>query len=239
MNLEEIKNTLENAIVEDLDRSFDYFLKVLPAASPKREQLLLLKGQYSDWKKRETEGVITREEAGVGVTRTRKALLEMTAGLTEGDFAEKQEQAPPIAAAVPKFTVIYDLADQPHCTKLNRHLNLLHKILKKIRVYNVHEIGEGNPVEAAVENLKDTDYILVLITANLFNSLDWFEMVYQAIGERRRVIPILVSKYEIDDDTGLNKLRSLPTMGRWVSDFASEDEAYSDIVSSLKKLLKN
>ncbi|MDX1911060.1 MAG: trypsin-like peptidase domain-containing protein [Saprospiraceae bacterium] len=139
-------------------------------------------------------------------------------------------------SAVPKFVVVYDVADTPQCQALNKHLNIL-KITKKIRVYNVHEALPGeDPVVRATNELSDADYILALVTVNLFNAAEWFGMVYEAMEKGRRIIPIRIEKADIEG-TGLEKMKSLPTMGRSISDFPSPDAAYTDVVGELKKLL--
>ena len=56
------------------------------------------------------------------------------------------------------------------------------------------------------------------------------------MGEGRRIIPIRMEKADFDG-TGLEKLKSLPSMNRAVSEFRSPDEAFMDIVTELKKLL--
>jgi hypothetical protein len=160
----------------------------------------------------------------------------MTSSLSEADFETKRPgplQIP--AAAVPKFVIIYAPEDEPHCKMLNRHLNVL-KLMKKIRVYNVNETLATDLVAQAKAEIADADYLLVLITVNLFNASDWFEVMYNALGEGRRMIPIRIEKADFEG-TGLEKLKSLPSMGKAVSEFTNTDSAYTDIVSELKKLL--
>ncbi|MCY7330184.1 MAG: toll/interleukin-1 receptor domain-containing protein, partial [Saprospiraceae bacterium] len=144
---------------------------------------------------------------------------------------------PPVRplSAVPKFVIVYDLADTPKSNLLNKHLNVL-KFTRKIRVYNVQEDTGGDLLAAAETELADADYLLVLVTVNIFNSPQWFELVSKALEQGRRVIPILVEKADYDG-TGLEKLRSLPSLGRAVSDFPNLDAAYADIVTELRKLL--
>ncbi|TNE60591.1 MAG: TIR domain-containing protein [Bacteroidetes bacterium] len=139
-------------------------------------------------------------------------------------------------SAVPKFVVVYDNQDTPHLEALKRHLFIL-KATKKIRLYNVHEAGAGEDIQArAATELSDADYILVLITPNLFNTETWFNLVIEALANGKRVIPVYIEKLDIDG-TGLEKLKSLPTMNRTVSDFPNTDAAYADIVTEIKKLL--
>jgi hypothetical protein len=50
------------------------------------------------------------------------------------------------------------------------------------------------------------------------------------------MIPIRIEKADLEG-TGLEKLKSLPSMGKAVSECANTDSAYAEIVSELKKLL--
>ncbi len=149
--------------------------------------------------------------------------------------------APPTPAAgavgaVPKFVVVYDAQDTPLAQTLNKHLFIL-KATKKIQVYNVHEAPAGEDVQArATAELASADYILALITPNLFNEETWFGLILNALQEGKRVIPIRLEKVDIDG-TGLEKLKALPTMNRTISDFPNTDAAYADIVAEVKKLV--
>jgi V8-like Glu-specific endopeptidase len=139
--------------------------------------------------------------------------------------------------AIPRFIVLYDELDKQLCDRLNNHLFVL-KSTKKIEAYNVHRAKAGEDVEArAREELAKADYVLILITANLFNEeAPWFGMAIEALQQGKRVIPIRLDKVNFDG-TGLEKLRALPTMNRAVSEFANADEGYDDIVQEIKKLL--
>lgn len=143
-------------------------------------------------------------------------------------------QAP--VSAIPKFVVVYDIADDAYCKLLNKHLNVL-KITKKLRVYNVNEAGaDEDPLVRAEKELADADYLVPLVTVNLFSS-DWFGIVFDAIEKGRRMIPIRINNADMEG-TGLEKLRGLPTLNRSVADFPNQDAAYTDIVGEIKKLLQ-
>jgi V8-like Glu-specific endopeptidase len=156
---------------------------------------------------------------------------------------EPAKPAPTTAAAspkptnaTPKFVVVYDAKDSPHCATFNKHLFIL-KATKKIQLYNVQDAPAGEDLVARAEQeLAVADYVLVLITPNLFNEETWFQLIMGALEMGKRVIPIHIEKLDIDG-TGLEKLKSLPTMNRTVSDFPNSDAAYADIVSEIKKLV--
>ena len=155
--------------------------------------------------------------------------------VTSNPPANKPAESAPINA-VPKFVVVYDAQDTPHCKAFNKHLFIL-KATKKIQIYNIHEAPPGEELKAKAEaELATADYVMVLITPNLFNEETWFTMILSALEAGKRVIPVHIEKLDIDG-TGLEKLKALPTMNRTVSDFPNVDAAYADIVTEIKKLV--
>lgn len=135
----------------------------------------------------------------------------------------------------PKFVVVFDHADLAHFQTLNRHLFIL-KANKKIRLYQVHE-ALGQDIYARAESeLNDADYVLALITSNIFNDGAWYELIMKALQTGKRVIPVRIEKFDIEG-SGLEKLKSLPTMNRSVSDFPNIDSAFADIVAEIKKVV--
>lgn len=236
--LPEVKKDLEGFLqISDPSKALQYLQGLLPDSSEKRTQTILLESRLGQANKAHQNGQIKFEDQQLVIANVVAAILDMTNGLSESDFDTKPSaSAQPPVAAVPKFVVIYALEDEPHCKMLNKHLNVL-KFLKKINVYNVNEnLGGGDLVARAKTEMADADYLLVLITPNLFNSPDWFPFMYDALGEGRRMIPLLIEKYEFGG-IGLEKLKSLPSMGKAVSDFANADSAYAEIVGELRKLL--
>jgi hypothetical protein len=233
----DIKKAVEEFLqMSESGKALQYIQGLLPEGSDKRTQTILLESRLGQANKAFQNGQIEFKEQQLVHANVVAAILEMTSSLSEADFETKRPgplQIP--AAAVPKFVIIYAPEDEPHCKMLNRHLNVL-KLMKKIRVYNVNETLATDLVAQAKAEIADADYLLVLITVNLFNASDWFEVMYNALGEGRRMIPIRIEKADFEG-TGLEKLKSLPSMGKAVSEFTNTDSAYTDIVSELKKLL--
>jgi hypothetical protein len=232
----ELKDILRKLLVDDLDLALQTAKSALPESTPKARQVLLLAAQQADLKKSINRGIVAQVDVDLRTNQIRSSLLYLVESLNTHDLEASASVLPPVTATSPKFVVVYDQADQPSATQLNRHLNVL-KMMGKIKVYNVNEDKGGeNTLEKANEEWANADYMLALITVNLFNSPDWFGMVYTALGEGRRVIPIRIERADYEG-TGLEKLRSLPTQNRAVSDFKNTDEAYTDIVSEIKRLL--
>ena len=234
--LPEVIKDLEELLTEDLAKTIKTLQGLLSDNPDKRNQTILLEGRLNQISRDMSQNIIRHDDYQLETARIQKTLLDLISGLVENDFVPGHGgSAPTPVATIPKFVIIYDQADEPHCKMLNKHLNLL-KITKKIRVYNVNEtLGEGL-VERAKQEMADADYLLVLITVNLFNSPDWFELVFNSMGEGRRIIPVRMEKADFEG-TGLEKLRSLPSQNRAVSEFKNADDAYMDIVTELRKLL--
>ncbi len=237
--LPEVKNDLQALVAaNEVTAAISTLQNLLSGNAEKRNQTILLEGRLSQINRdHNVAGIVKLEDFQLETARIRNALLELVHGLDEKDCDPVYggQPAQPAVAAVPKFVIIYDLEDSNSAKMLNKHLNVL-KIMKKIRVYNVQEALGEDTLERARKEMADADYLLVLITVNLFNSPDWFELVYNAMGEGRRIIPVRIEKADFEG-TGLEKLRSLPSMNRAVSEFKNIDDAYVDIVSELRKLL--
>jgi hypothetical protein len=235
--LSDLKKEIEELIqIPDLAKAIKYLQGLLPDGSEKRTQTILLESRLGQANKAHLNGQIEFKDQQLVSANVVAAILDLTNSLSESDFELKGPGAGPAStSAVPKFVVIYAPEDEQHCKMLNRHLNVL-KLMKKIRVYNVNETLGSELVAQAKAEMADADYLLVLITVNLFNATDWFEVMYNALGEGRRMIPLRIEKADFEG-TGLEKLKSLPSMGKAVSDYSNADSAYAEIVGELKKLL--
>ncbi len=236
MSVLELKSLVTQLLVDDLDLALKTAQEGLPETAPKAKQILLLLGKQADLKKGIARGILSTENIELGTNQVRSSLIDLMDTLTEGDLSATAVTIAPVTATKPKFVVVYDQADHAAATLLLRHLNIL-KITGKLEIYNVNDDKGGDiTLERAEQEWANADYMLALITVNLFNSEDWFGMVYKALGEGRRVIPIRIQRADYEG-TGLEKLRSLPTQNRAVSDFGNMDEAYTDIVGEIKRLL--
>lgn len=145
--------------------------------------------------------------------------------------------SPAFVNSPPKIVMVYDLQDEPRAAQLNKHLTVL-KLTKKISVYNVQKVAAGEDVIASADReIASADFVFTLISSNLFNEdALWLIKSLEAVTTGKKVIPVLLDKTDIDG-TGLEKLRSLPTLNRTVTDFPNPEAAYSDIVEEIKRLI--
>ncbi len=234
--LSEVKKELKELLESEPGKALKYLQDLLPDGSDKHNQIILLGSRLAQANNAYHGGRIEFKEQQMVAANVTYSIVEIANGLSERDFEAKSPESGKVSvAAVPKFVIIYAPEDEPHNKMLNRQLNVL-KITKKIRVYSVNETLAADLLAQAKIEMTDADYLLVLITVNLFNSPDWFELVFNALGEGRRMIPIRIEKADFEG-TGLEKFKSLPSMGKAVSDFANADSAYADIVAELRKLL--
>ncbi|MBC7775260.1 MAG: toll/interleukin-1 receptor domain-containing protein [Phycisphaerae bacterium] len=233
--LSDIKNELGDFVAaSEPQNALKYLQDLLPNGSGKHTQATLIQSKLSNANQKYQTGQIKFDDQTVEIAQVAAAILDMANSLSESDF--DWTPARPIAA-IPKFVVIYNELDKPHFEMLQRQLSVL-KRFNKIRYYDVYDIEAVDLVKSAKEEIADADYLLVLITPDLFNEkpIDWFAVVSHALGEGRRMIPLRIKNlgFEIPE---LEKLKSLPSMGNWVSDLPNKDSAYAEIVGELRKLL--
>lgn len=136
-----------------------------------------------------------------------------------------------------RFLVLYDQADEPHSALLNRFLSVL-KITKKVDVWNAHSSPAPTDDKLAMAKfyLGQCDYVVALVTANLFASPDWYGLLFEALRDGRKVVPVRVENTDLLG-TGLENLVGLPSQNRVVGDFTSPDAAWNDVVAGLRRLL--
>ncbi|MFN4079675.1 MAG: trypsin-like peptidase domain-containing protein [Saprospiraceae bacterium] len=145
---------------------------------------------------------------------------------------------PPMAARSGplKFVLAYDVADADGAKRLQKHLNVL-KLQKKIALYDVHaDLKSGDVMAEAQAQMADADYLLILVSADFLGS-DWLGLALQAQeGRKPPIIPIRLNEAVLDY-TGLEKLRTLPTLNRVISQFPNPDAGFLDVVNELRRLL--
>lgn len=141
--------------------------------------------------------------------------------------------APP--AGIPRWVILYDVEDAAAATILNKQLSVL-RFTKKITVFDVQkDVPDGVDIESKLdEEIAGARKIIVLATANLFNTEILIAKTLEALEAKRIVVPILVEKFDLSG-TGLEKVKSLPSLGRFISDFANRDSGWADVVEQLKK----
>ncbi len=233
--LSDIKNEISELIGQSKPvEALEYLQRLLPEGSGKRMQATLVQSKLTNANQKFRTNQIRFDDHSIEVSQVSASILEMAEGLTESDFESAQSQP---VAAIPKFVVIYNEIDKPHFEMLKKQLSVLQRF-NKIRFYDVYD-PKGVDLEAeAKAEIKTADYLLVLVTTDLFNPtpIDWFEVASHALGEGRRMIPLRIKNlgFEVPE---LEKLKSLPSMGKWVSDYPNQDTAYAEIVAELRKLL--
>jgi len=135
-----------------------------------------------------------------------------------------------------KLFILCSQEDERTSQTLNKHLAVL-KNSKSISVFNsVSDIVAGEDWSRRIKDELDAaDFILPIISVNLLASDYTYGLLRDAMTSGKRIVPILAKRVDIEG-TGLEQLRSIPSQGRWISDFKDEDEAYSDIVREIKRL---
>jgi V8-like Glu-specific endopeptidase len=142
----------------------------------------------------------------------------------------------PVFNPIPKFIILYDLNDSTAAKTLSKHLAIL-KFTKKLRLYDMHtDVKPGEDLLVRLnEELLDAKFAICLITPNFASSEDVFSTAL-SLPKGVSLIPIKIEKTNLDG-TGIEKLKSLPTLGRVVTDFNTSEAGFADIAENLKKLI--
>ncbi|MFZ4633979.1 MAG: hypothetical protein ACOYNO_07225 [Saprospiraceae bacterium] len=136
---------------------------------------------------------------------------------------------------IPKFLVVYDIRDDAAAKMLKKHMNVS-LMTKKVQAHFVHAVAASEiTLDRARAEMQDSDYVVALVSANLFDSPDWAGLVFEALDNGRKVVPVRIEPFDYSD-TPLAKRRSLPSRERTIADFPSIDAAYVDVVEGLKQL---
>jgi V8-like Glu-specific endopeptidase len=142
----------------------------------------------------------------------------------------------PVFNPIPKFVILYDINDSMAAKTLSKHLAIL-KFTKKLRLYDVHsDLKPGEDMHVRInEELMDAKFAVCLITPNFANDEIIFGITL-SLPKGVALIPLKIEKTNLDG-TGIEKLKSLPSLGRAVSDFNNTEAGFADIAENLKKLL--
>jgi hypothetical protein len=227
---------IEQAVQQLLDFDLKYRVGIGAEVRNLSANYLSAKRSY------EIQQTLTHPEFVVAASKTRLALLTITSTLLE----KQKASLPPAQQPIPnpftdlpntKFAIFYDEQDETRAEQLNKHLTVL-KMRKTIEVYNVHQtIGGVETLAAAEVAVQYADYLLLLISSNIFNqNAIWLTTTLSALEKGKKVVPIRIDKADLEG-TGLEKLRALPSLNRTVTDFANEEQAYSEIVEEVKRLV--
>jgi len=236
--LSEVKKDVNDFVASaELLKGLQYLQGLLPESSPKRAQTIELAGRLNEANTEYNGGRIEFKDKDLVSNQVSKGITDLLKDLTDADFDPVSSPVGQVPSSnVPKFVVIYHELDKPQFDMLDKHWSVL-TIMEKIRVYDVNETSGAELLPNAEKEIADADYLLVIVTANLFNrNPGWFKLVIKAITDGRRVIPLRIGDVSFEG-LGLEKFKSLPSMGRAVSNFPNQDAAYADIVGELRKLL--
>lgn len=137
-----------------------------------------------------------------------------------------------------KLFLLYDKTEERYAAKeLRKHLSPLMYITKEIDVFDMHEdkrLGFGNPQQIIEEQLKNANFVIALISPAFFVHSYPLAVKAQELGNT--IIPVLVKNTDFYQPSFLGQFRSLPSDGRFISEWANEDSAYTDIVQKIRLL---
>jgi hypothetical protein len=137
--------------------------------------------------------------------------------------------------------IAYSRKDSDFMQELKIHLTPLERS-QKIKIWCDNDIEAGSNWDLSIKNeLQKADIILLLVSSDSMAS-DYFysQEVKEALKRDRRketkVIPIVLRPC-FWDETPLKTLQALPKDGQPISRWEKKDEAYVNIVKSIKKVI--
>ncbi len=140
-----------------------------------------------------------------------------------------------------KVFIVYAHEDKDVRDKLLRHLRV-QAVKGEIELWSDHEIKPGDVWDDAIrQRLNESELILLLISADFFNS-DYIQNVeLQEVMQRNaagncRLLPIIARDCDWTEHPLIGRLQALPPSGKPVmsKDWNSEDEPYRAIVEGFK-----
>jgi V8-like Glu-specific endopeptidase len=142
----------------------------------------------------------------------------------------------PVFNPIPRFIILYDLNDSKYAKALAKHLAVL-KFTKKLRMYDIHsDVKPGEDTYADLQSaLLDAKYVFGLITPNFTSNEDILNITLN-LPKNITLIPLKIETTDLDG-TGIEKVKSLPSLNKFVTDFASIEAGFADIAENVKKLI--
>lgn len=137
--------------------------------------------------------------------------------------------------------ISYSHRDEPLRAELDKHFALL-KRQGALDVWSDHRIPPGGEVDASIsEGLESADVILLLISADFIASDYCFSVEMNRAMERHVsgdcvVVPVILRPCDWQS-APFGRLKAIPTDGRAITKWPSQDEAFEDIVKHVRKLL--
>ncbi|RQN34315.1 toll/interleukin-1 receptor domain-containing protein [Paraburkholderia tropica] len=137
--------------------------------------------------------------------------------------------------------VSYCHADEQYRAELEKHLSLLRR-QGVVDIWSDHRIPPGGEIEAHISTELDAaDLIILLVSSDFMNSDYCFGIEMQRAMERHQagsaiVVPIIVRPCDWTSSL-LGGLKALPKDAKPVVKWPTLDDAFVDIVQSLRKLL--
>jgi hypothetical protein len=137
----------------------------------------------------------------------------------------------------------YAHEDEALCDKLAKHLKLLER-QGVITAWHDRDITAGEEWKDAIDNhLESANIILLLVSSDFLASDYCYDIELKRALERHesnqaRVIPVILRSVDWHGST-FGKLVALPKDGKAITSWQNEDEAFTDVVKGLRRVIDN
>jgi hypothetical protein len=137
----------------------------------------------------------------------------------------------------------YAHEDEALRDKLAKHLKLLER-QGVIKAWHDRDITAGEEWKEVIDNhLESANIILLLVSSDFLASDYCYDIELKRALERHesnqaRVIPVILRSVDWHDST-FGKLAALPKDGKAITSWQDEDEAFTDVVKGLRRVIDN
>lgn len=162
--------------------------------------------------------------------------FDKTASAPAAEAPKTEDKKTEPATQVPRFMVLYDDADAAAAQKLETYMALLVRRGRASLFLAGRDVPPGEVSQTYLDKeLAAATWVICLVSAD-FMAGDWYDWAEKAQKMEKRLIPICLRSTDLRDSL-FEKLRTLPSQGRTIASFSSEDEAYTGVVEELRRLL--
>jgi len=190
--------------------------------------------------------LIERKEFGKDTIECEKKPYENVGinSLIEGVFSEKKNEnikKKMIITGKKKIFLSYSHKDEDFKEKLDTHFSGL-KRNEKIETWNDRKIAPGTEWDDEIKNeMREADIILLLISSDFIASDYIWNTELSFVMERQKngecvIAPVIIRHCDWKE-LEFAKKQVMPRDGKPVTKYADEDEAFTEIVEGIKKLI--
>ncbi|XBD75668.1 toll/interleukin-1 receptor domain-containing protein [Akkermansia massiliensis] len=141
--------------------------------------------------------------------------------------------------------ISYSHVDTKYCEEFKKHMIGLERS-GLAKPWTDHKISPGEKLDEKIsDSIRNTDIMLLLVSVDFLNSDYCMSHEFKKALEKQNkegkpiIIPIITRACDWKGIDEIKVLKALPTDGQSISSFRDPDQAYVEIVNSLRKIIES